>query len=1109
MKKNKGYKNLFVFFLLYALILCTGQLSAQTQREVYNVKLNNVTFKEAMVQITSQSNYFFVYEDLDVLKIPRMTKEFRSSTISQIMEGCLEGTGLTFSIDKKVIYIKKITEKATPSKDQKKPDEKIDSLFVYGKITDLNNEPLPGASVEIKGEKGKGVISDFDGNYKIRVEDIAKQNTLVFNFLGMRPQEIAINGQRFINVALREAENELEQIVVVGYGVTRKKDIAGSIENITAESLAKTNSSNFQRALQGKMSGVQITSTSGIPGSSFSINIRRRGSINADTQPLYIIDGVQVTNGAQTTNILTNADVLAGLNPEDIESISVLKDGASASIYGAQAANGVVIITTKKGASGKTKVSVTATAGVQDIIRRVPLLNGKQWAEFALLEYKNYDEYNGTNMYNEKLDLFKSFGWGDDGYSNAPTTNWYDEIFRRALVQNYQVSLSGGGDNTKFYTSLGYNKTDGIIKHTGFSRISGRLNLSHAITPWLTFNTNNTFSGTTHNQSSTVGAANPSRTAMFLLPGVSPRDSEGNYYSDLQYGYFLYNIPQMLELNEYIGKTNNLISANDLTFKILKGLEFKSSYNLDLTWLNEHQFSDPRTRLGSRVNGAIIANSSDVNKFQSEQVLTYNTTIKDIHRISAVAGFSYSSYKYHMIGAEANGVSSPDLTLLSSAATPISTMEEYSEWKMAGFFGRASYTFKDKYILTGTIRYDGSSRFGADNKWGTFPSVSFAWRMKEEKFLKDVEWLNDLKLRASYGITGNASIGNYVSQRLYDANSSYNGSSGIIPSSIGNQKLTWEKKHSKNVGLTAGIFGGRISANVDMYMDDTKDLLYYRIIPQTTGFSIIPSNMGGVRNQGIDIQLNTVNVDGENFKWETSFNISLAKNFITELQDGLEELGQYKVGKPITAEYVYQWAGVNSSDGRPMYYDKDGYITYNPTLEDRVWTKGLDPTFFGGMENTISWKNFTLSFFFQFQRGALKYWSDKAVLIGQAADNNLLADIYNSYWRKPGDNTWVPKPVIDGLYPGNPMKYDNNSDPSMSLIYESTDFIKLKNINLSYNIPQKLVKKLRISDAQIYANAYNVWTTTPYQGYDPESVGSDRGLYPQSKSLSIGIKINF
>lgn len=991
----------------------------------------------------------------------------------------------------------------------KSDNDVSDSLSVTGRVLDSNDQPLPGASIILKNDEKIFTISDKDGYFRIKLKDGSPKNTLIFGFVGMATQEVELGGRREITVNLQDESNELEQIVVVGYGVTKKKDIAGSIESVSFKELSKTNTANFQKAIQGKISGVQITSSSGIPGASFAINIRGRGSINADTQPLYIIDGVQVTNGAQKTSVLSDADVMGGLNPDDIETITVLKDGASASIYGAQAANGVVIITTKKGASGKTNISASVSTSVQQIARKVPVLNGQQWAEFALLEYKNYDAQYGTNRYANQLNLFKSFGWGDDGYSNAPTTNWYDEIFRTALVQNYQLSATGGSDKTKVYFSAGYNNSEGIIKHTGFSRGSARLNVSHQLASFLTINSNNTYSSTTHNQASTVGAANPSRTAMFLLPGVSPRDHEGNYVSDLAYGYYLYNIPQMLELNEYKGTTSNLQSANDLTFRIINGLEFKSSFYFDMTRINEHQFSDPRTRLGSRVKGSITANATDIARFQTEQVLTYNTVFNDDNRLNIVAGFSYSDYQYHTMGAVANGVSSPDLRLLSSASKIISATEDFSQWKMAGFFGRANYTFKERYIVSATVRYDGSSRFGIDNMWGWFPSVSVAWRMKEESFLKDVSWLRDLKLRASYGVTGNASIGDYVSSRLYASTSNYNGQSGLIPSVIGNYKLTWEKKHSKNIGLTAIFLKGRISANIDLYRDDTKDLLYERVIPQTTGFSIIPSNMGGVRNQGVDLQLTTVNFDTDFFKWESSFNVSMCKNQITALQDGLQELGQYKVGQSITANFVYKYAGVNTSDGRPMYYDKDGYITYNPTLEDRYWMKGSDPTFFGGIDNSFTLGDFNLSFFFQFQRGAVKYWSDKTVLIGQAADNNLLVDVYNHYWKKPGDATWVPRPMIDGSYPGTPLNYDSNTDPGISLIYESTDFIKLKNVNLSYNIPNNLAKRLKISTAQVFVTCYNLWTTTPYQGYDPESVGNDRGLYPQSRSYSVGLKVNF
>ncbi|HNY06234.1 MAG TPA: TonB-dependent receptor [Candidatus Egerieousia sp.] len=1103
--KKRGCKFFFLPFLLSVLLLSSLSAGAQVKKDLYNVRLNNLTLKEALVKITSQCGYYFVYEDADVANVPKINKEFKSSTIEQIITECLSGTGLTFTVGNKTIYIRKAAAK---NPNNQKAVGNGEPVYVTGKITDVGNEPLPGAYVRIKEESGSGVSTDAEGNYKIKLGNVSNDKILVVTYLGMKQQDIAVNGRDMVNVVMQEEKNELEQIVVVGYGSVKKKDIAGSIQNVTSSEIAKSNTAAFEKAIEGKVSGVQITSTSGIPGSSFSINIRGRGSINADTQPLYIVDGVQIANGSQTTNVITNANAMGGINPDDIESISVLKDGASASIYGAQAANGVVIITTKKGAAGSTKVSFNATVGIQQIARKVPVMNGKQWAEFALLEYKNYDDYYGTNNYLTQLDLFKSFGWGDDGYSKAPTTDWYKEIFRTAKVSNYEVNVSGGTDKTKFYVSGNYNVTDGIIKHTDYDRATGRVNLTHEITPWLTLNTNNTFSKNNYNQAPTAGAYNPARTAMFLLPGVSPRNSDGSYLTDLAYGYYLYNIPQMMELNEYSGKSSNLLSANDLTFKIIKGLEFKSSYNFDMTWMQEHQYSDPRTRLGARVNGQVSAYSTDINKFQTEQVLTYNATILG-NRFNAVAGFSYIDYKYHMTGSTANGVSNPELKLLSSASTPILAAESYSEWKMAGCFARLGYTIKDKYIFNATVRYDGSSRFGSDNKWGWFPSISFAWRMKEEDFMKNADWISDLKLRASYGVTGNANIGDYVASRLYEGGYAYNGIAGIVSTSIGNQKLSWEKKHSKNVGLTAGFLKDKINIDLDVYRDDTKDLLYYRTIPQTTGYSQIPFNMGGVKNVGLDIQINTVNFETDNLKWQTSLNLSFCKNSITKLQDGLDQIGNYKVGKPVTAEYVYKWAGVNASDGRPMYYDKDGYITYNPTLADRSWTKGADPTFFGGLENTVSWKNLTLTFFFQFQRGAVKYWSDKTVLIGQAADNNLLKDVYYKYWKQPGDVTWVPKPVYNGTYPGNPMKYDNNGDTGMSLIYESTDFIKLKDVTLSYNVPDKLVKKLKLTSAQFFLNAYNLWTTTPYQGYDPESVGNDRGIYPQSKSYSIGVKINF
>lgn len=1106
-------KKIFIALLLFS-ISWGNLIVAAVEREqnsVYTLKIESLNLKEAIKKIASETGYYYVLEDKDFEKAPIINKEFASQPIEKILEECLEKSSLTFRIEERVIYVTKKSEPQKGNSDEVKERVVIEQkgVEVVGVVKDLSALPVPGVFITVKELPSLSALTDNEGKYKIKLPDSEVNYTLVFSFLGMQTREEQVSGRSTINVTLRDQETLLDEVIVVGYEVQRKRDIAGSIENLSTKELSKTNNSSFQKALQGRLAGVQIVSSSGLPGSSFSVNIRGRGSINAGTQPLYIIDGVQIVNGSHSTNILSNADVMSGLNPDDIESITVLKDGASASIYGAQAANGVVIITTKSGSSEKTTLSVNASMGVQDLVRQVPVLNGKEWAQFALLEYSNYDKLYGSNEYSKYLNLFRSFGWGDDGFSLAPTTNWYDEIFRKAIVQNYQLNMSGGGEKSNIYFSVGYNKTEGVIKHTGFDRISGRLNVGHKVKEWIKFSSNNAFSATNHTQATTTAAANPSRTAMMLLPGVGPKDEDGNYYADLPYGYYQYNIPQMLELNEYTGKTYNLTSSNALTFDILPGLQFKSSYNLDFNWMFEHHFSDPRTRLGRRSNGVIMASASDAINFQSEQVLNYNKTFNSIHRVSAVAGFSYTNYKYHMQSGESNGVANPDLKLLSSGAIPVSADESYSEWKLAGLFTRLSYTLRDKYIFSGTVRYDGSSRFGQENLWGTFPSLSFAWRINEEEFMQGVKWISDLRVRASYGITGNSSIGNYVSHRLYTGNVSYNGLPGIVQSTIGNRQLTWEKKHSKNLGISVGVLENRITSNIDFYVDDTKDLLYSRVIPYTTGFTSIPSNMGGVRNEGVDIHINSLNVKSRGFEWESSFNLSLNKNYITKLQDGLDELGDYKVGKGITQSYVYKWAGVNASDGRPMYYDKDGYITYNPTPEDRYWIKGSDPTLYGGIENTFRYGGFSLSLFVQFQSGAVKYWSDKTVLIGQAADNNLLKDIYSGYWKAPGDVTWVPLPMLNGAYPGNPMKYDANVDPGMSLIYESTDFIKLKNINISYDLPKKLVNKLKLSDVQIYGTLFNYWTSTPYGGYDPESIGNDRGIYPQSKSYSFGIKVNF
>ncbi|MDR2147456.1 MAG: TonB-dependent receptor [Tannerella sp.] len=974
---------------------------------------------------------------------------------------------------------------------------------VKGIVTEEENgEPIPFASIVVKGTT-IGTATDMDGNYSL--ETPAGATVLQFSYLGMQTREETINGRAVINVALRPDQRLLDEVVVIGYGSEKMKNISGAVSNIRNEELTKASVENFQKAMQGKAAGVQITSASGLPGGAVDILIRGRGSLNASTAPLYIIDGVQVTTGDQGSGILTSTDALGGLNMDDIESIDILKDGASASIYGAQAANGVIFITTKKGAAGKTKFSFKSSVGFQNVARQIPTMTGPQFAELTLLSYKNLYGENGK-LYLDKLADYQGRGWGSDGFSNAPTYDWFDAVFRTGVNQDYQLSMSGGSDKTTFFSSVGYTDDNGTMEFTWFKRISARLNVTHKINKWLEFSTHNNFSTVRQRQTSSINTSNPARSAMLIQPTNRIYDENGNYISNLEDGYYEHNILQVLDLNQYLGTTNKWTTGNDLTFTILPGLTFKSSLGVDYLEIFEHLSIDPRTRLGAATNGSVEESNRRTTRLQNEEVFNYQHAFGENHRLNAMAGFSYVQSETNGFYGAGEGVSSPDVLTLGATAIPISVDAPYTAWKTVSLFGRLGYTYQDKYILSATVRRDGSSRFGANNRFGTFPSVSGAWRISGEKFMQNLTFVNDLKLKASYGVTGNSEIGNFISRRLYQGQGAYNGQAALSPIAIGNEDLTWEESHSVNVGLAAMLFKNRLSFDVDYYVTNTRNLLYNRPIPSTTGFTVMPSNMGGIRNSGVEVTINTENVKTEKFNWSSNLNFSFTKNEVTSLIEGLDVVGNYKVGESVTSEQVYQWAGVNPSDGRPMYYDRDGYITYAPRPEDRIWIPGVDPKFFGGFTNNLSYAGLELSFTFQFQEGGISQWTDKIALLYFDGDANLYRPMYYEHWNQPGDYTWIAKPILGSLYPGDalPMATDFTT-----LTYEKTDFIKLKMVSLNYTLPHQWISPLRLNSAQVYIQGYNLWTTTTYPGYDPEFVGYDTRTYPQSRSFSFGLKLDF
>lgn len=969
-----------------------------------------------------------------------------------------------------------------------------------------DKQPIGFATIAVKDANVVATSSD-DGTYSITLP--AGSTTLIFSFFGMKTQEIAVNGRDVVNVALESEDFMLEETVVIGYGTMKKRDVAGSISNIKSDEISKAAVENFQKALQGKAAGVQITAASGTPGGAMDVVIRgRRGLGGSSSSPIYIIDGVQVTTGDQGGGILNSTDALAGLNPDDIESIDILKDGASASIYGAQAANGVILITTKKGREGKTSISFKSSWGWQTVANTIPTLNGPQYAEQTLTAYKNLYGANHTS-YLSKLEEFRNRGWGTDGYSNAPTYDWFNAVFGVGFTQEYQLNLTGGNEKTTFFISAGYTDDKGTMKNTWFKRASARLNLGHQLTSWLKFSTNNSFSNVNQQQASTTGSANPARVAFLVLPTEPIYDDNGDYIANLSNdSYYMFNIVQQLDYNKYYGTTNKWISGNDFEITFMDGLTFKSSYGIDYMEISEELFLDPRTRAGAQYAGYVQNTNTRVTKLQTDQVLSYQKEFKAIHRINAMVGFSLNEFTRRISSAAGIGVADPGLQALGSTATPYE-LEGYSTgYRTVGTFARLNYVLMDKYILTGTIRYDGSSVFGKDVKFGTFPSISAAWRISDESFMDAFKFISDMKLKASYGVTGNSDIGDYAWRNLLSGSGEYDGIAALYPSAIGNDELTWEESQSVNTGLSVSMLRNRIMLDVDYYITNTKNLLYYRPIPSTTMYEYMWANVGGVRNSGWEFLVTSVNIHTSKFKWDTNFNFAFNKNEVTSLIDDQEVVGSYKVGESVSSEQAYRWAGVNPSDGRPMYYDKDNYITYNPRPDDRVWTEGTDPTFFGGLTNTFSYAGLELSFTFQFQSGARAYWSDKSVLVDFATDANSLLDVYNNQWRYPGDRTWVPQIRYNNLYAASARPATSPDDYS-TLMFEKTDFIKLKTVSLNYTLPQKWVSKLKLSSVQVYAQAYNLWTATPYPGYDPEFTGSDRGTYPQSRTYNIGLKIDF
>lgn len=947
-------------------------------------------------------------------------------------------------------------------------------IQVSGTISSSDDKmPVPGVTIMVKGST-QGTTSDINGNYKLKAPF---NGVLVFSFVGMQTQEIPINGSKIINVKMDDQDVPLGEIVVVGYSTTSRKLLSGSVELLNEDEIKNIPIRTLDGVLQGQTAGLTVTSQSGTPGGQNMIKLRGGSSINASNQPLIVIDGIPAITGEYSQVGMSGQEInaMSDINPNDIESMTILKDASATSVYGARASNGVVLITTKKGSRGKTDVSLNLSYGWQTLPKEriIPMMSAADW-----------NAYKGISV-------------------EGINTDWMDEILRTAPTANTELSVSSGNDKFRLFISGNYYDQTGVVKGSSYQRYSGRINADYKILPNLTIGGG---VGITYSKNARVeGDATlngPLPNAM-SIPAIYPvYDANGDYDESMFYAN-----PVAIANNSINNAYTNRTAGNAyVEYKFLNGFTFTSKFGVDIYNLREHSYDPTTTRQGKKYNGLGIEGTNYASNITTNNVLQYIREFNKKHNIDVLIGHSFEKYSNRSTYIEGINFPNDNLQYLTSAGTIRAASATALDRVMNSYFGQFKYNFKFKYIFTLTARADGSSKFGVNNKYGYFPAGSFAWRMSEEPFLKSIKWIDELKIRAICGQTGNDGIGDFASLGLYSAGYNYGGNSGIAPTQLPNPDLKWETTTQYGLGFDLSLFKNRISLNFDVYYNHTKDLLLERPIPSSSGFYAISSNIGQLENKGLEVVLNTVNID-KAFTWTSSLNFAMNRNKVLSLyQDQpIDDMGRggnrVEVGQPIGIFYGLHCLGVDPTTGNLVYEDvnRDGTIT----SADRIKTGDPNPDFTAGFTNVFSYMNFELSIFLQAVYGNDIFNGTLIYLESGTGEDNQTTRM-NGRWQKPGDITQFPK--VGDSY-------------KSSRFIEDGSFLRVKNITLSYNFNKKWIKKIGMKSAKIYATVQNLFTFTNYFGMDPEVnyyggssniiIGTDFFTYPQSRTILVGLSFVF
>ncbi|MFD0795585.1 SusC/RagA family TonB-linked outer membrane protein [Mucilaginibacter litoreus] len=962
------------------------------------------------------------------------------------------------------------------------------NITVKGTVKDSRGESLPGVSVKVK-DSNAGAATDVNGAFSIST---GANSTLVFSYLGFATQEQPVSGRTDINVVLAENNRQLNEVVVVGYGTQRKGDITGAVSVIGKKELDQRPNTQIGNLIEGKTAGVQVLAPSGSPSASLSIKIRGTNTITGSTDPLYVIDGVP----AQDTR---------SLNPADIETISVLKDASSAAIYGSQGSNGVVLITTKRGTTAKPKVDFSAYAGISTVRKKLDVLNAEQYRQ-----------------------LVTELGYSTDWTQYTANNDWQDEIFRNGASQNYQLAVSGKTEGTNYYISGGWTQQKGVIENSLMQRANFKVNLDQKVNNWFTVGTNVAY--TRYNDVSITDNTNVNGGGVVLgalttPPNIGIFNANGTYTSNPFQQWenplaSIYGSTRPYKNQRLLGNVYGEI-------KFTPELKFRSSLGIDYINAVNDYFLDPYLTSYGRQNNGIARNETNLtNYWTSDNTLTYNKIIGK-HNFTVLGGFIAQKYRYENTYIQTTGFSGNTIPTTNAGSVIGSAYNNKSERFNNSVIGRVNYDYAGKYLLTANFRADASSVFGNNTRWGYFPSVSAGWRISEENFMKDITAINDLKLRAGFGVVGNdrlsGSVYSYLGQVSSGANYIIGGNviPGTYPSTIQNRNLKWEETQQTNIGIDLTILNNRLTFSADAYIKDTKDLLLGYPVPRSTGYDVVSKNVGKLRNKGLEFMVSSRNIQGDNFTWNTDFNISFNRNNVIDLVgqqffsntiSGRSEISLVREQQPLGVFYGYVYAGVDPQTGNALYLNNAGEKTSSPSADDRRIIGNPNPDFIYGLTNTFSYKNFSLNIFLQGSQGNDIFNASRIETEGMTGPQNQSTAVLRR-WTAPGQETDIPRASV------------NNTDNSRisTRFVENGSYLRVKTATLSYNFPKAIASKLKLGSIRVYATGENLLTFTKYSGYDPEvnaftssgglatngGFGIDYGTYPQTRNLIFGLNASF